>query len=166
MAIGEHKSYALESSKSCPASCSNRRQRVKIVGTGETIPMSARQGDLKRRPAKRRGCIAPPQRELRQRDWVPVRDPRHRRPWLSCQQTLARRLTLRSPSSRCAARRRANRWRISRYRRAVAGFQPRSRRGFLSTLRSCTCGWLRAFAKESPSAQTSMWPSHATSCLI
>ena len=72
MAIGEHKSYALESSKSCPASCSNRRQRVKIVGTGETILMRARQGDLKSRPAKRRGRIGPPQRGLRQRDWVPV----------------------------------------------------------------------------------------------
>src|SRR6266481_8968593 len=71
---------------------------------------------------------------------------------------LARRLTYRSPSSLCAVRRRANRWRISRYRRAIAGFHPRSRRGFLSTLRSCTRGWLKAFAKESPAAQTSMWP--------
>jgi predicted dehydrogenase len=42
---------------------------------------------------------------------------------------------------------------------------PRSRRAFLSTLHSCTCGWLKAFAKESPRAQTSMWPSNATSCL-
>jgi hypothetical protein len=32
---------------------------------------------------------------------------------------------------------------------AQAGFLPRSQRGFLSTLRSCSCGWLRAFAKES-----------------
>jgi len=38
-------------------------------------------------------------------------------------------------------------------------------RGFLSTMRSCTCGWLKAFAKESPSGQTLMWPSNATSCL-
>ena len=51
-----------------------------------------------------------------------------------------------------------------RYRRAIAGFHPRSRRGFLSTLRRCTCGWLKAFAKESASAQTSIWPSNATSC--
>jgi hypothetical protein len=49
--------------------------------------------------------------------------------WLSCRQTLARRLTYRSPSSLCAVRRRANRWRISRYRRAIAGFHPRSRQG-------------------------------------
>jgi len=27
------------------------------------------------------------------------------------------------------------------------------------------CGWLRALAKENPSAQTLMWPSNATSCL-
>jgi len=45
-------------------------------------------------------------------------------------------------------RRRANRWRISRYRRTIARFHPRSRRGFLSTLPSCTCAWLNAFAKE------------------
>jgi Oxidoreductase family, NAD-binding Rossmann fold len=59
--------------------------------------------------------------------------------WLSCRQILSRRLTYRSPSSLCAVRRRANRWRISRYRRATAGFHPRSRRGSLSTLRRCTC---------------------------
>jgi hypothetical protein len=58
----------------------------------------------------------------------------------------------------------ANRWRISRSRRAIAGFHPRSRRGFLSTLPSCTCGWLKAFARESPPAQTLMWPSNATGC--
>ncbi len=52
-----------------------------------------------------------------------------------------------------------------RYRRVIAGFHPRSPRGFLSTLRSCSCGWLKAFAKESPSAQTSMRPSNTTSCL-
>ena len=88
-----------------------------------------------------------------------------RAPWLSCRQIRARRLTYRSPSSLCAVRKRANRWRTSRYRRAIAGFHPRSRRGFPSTLRSCSCGWLKAFAKESPSAQTSMWPSNATSWL-
>jgi hypothetical protein len=38
----------------------------------------------------------------------------------------------------------------------VQALDQRSRRGFLSTLRSCTCGWLKAFAKESPSAPTSM----------
>jgi hypothetical protein len=56
-----------------------------------------------------------------------------RAPWLSCRQTLARRLTYRSPSSRCAVHGRANRRRISRYRRAIAGFHLRSRRGCLST---------------------------------
>ena len=45
------------------------------------------------------------------------------------------------------------------------GMAPGSRRGFLSTSRSSTCGWLKAFTKESPSAQTSIWPSNATSCL-
>jgi hypothetical protein len=88
-----------------------------------------------------------------------------RAPWRSCRPTLVRRLTYRSQSSLCAVRRRANRWRISRYRSGIAGSHPRSRRGFLSMLRSCTSGWLKAFAKESPSAQTSMWPSNATSCL-
>jgi hypothetical protein len=38
----------------------------------------ARPSAYKRHPAKRRGRIGPPQRRLRQRDGVPVRDPRHR----------------------------------------------------------------------------------------
>jgi hypothetical protein len=49
--------------------------------------------------------------------------------------------------------------------RAIAGFHPRARRGFFSTLRNSTCGWLKAFAKESPPAQTLMWPPNATICL-
>jgi predicted dehydrogenase len=47
---------------------------------------------------------------------------------------------------------------------ATAGFPPRPRPGFRSTSRSYTGGWLRAFAKESPSARISIWPSTVTSC--
>ena len=158
--------YCLGEFKELSSIVANQRQQIKIVETGETIQMTApdqvlisgvlQSGTvasvhLKGGTANGTGFLS--------RSTAP------RAPWLSCRQTLARRLTYRSPSSPCAVRRRANRWRISRYRRAIAGFQLRPRRGFLSTLPSCTCGWLKAFAKESPPAQTSMWPSNATSCL-
>jgi hypothetical protein len=47
---------------------------------------------------------------------------------------------IQAPSSLRAVRRRANRSRISLYRRGMAGFHRQSRRGCLSTLRSCTRG--------------------------
>src|SRR5467141_1880559 len=158
--------YCLGEFKELSSVVATQRQRIKIVETDETIQMTApdqvlisgvlQSGavtsvHLKAAPPTGRGSCS--------RSTAP------RATWLSCRQTPARRLTYRSPSSLCAVRRRANRWRISRYRRAIAGFRSRSRRGFLSTLHSCTGGWPKAFAKESPPAQTSIWPSNATSCL-
>src|SRR5216683_878796 len=139
----------------------NQRQQVKIVETGETIPMTSPDQVLLS-GVLQSGAVASVHLKggsSCSRSTAP------RATWLSCRPTLAKRLTYRSPSSLCAVRSRANRWRISRYRRAIAGFHAPSRRGFLSTSRSCTCGWLEAFAKESPSAQTLMWPSNATTCL-
>jgi hypothetical protein len=45
---------------------------------------------------------------------------------------------------------------------AIQRRRPRVAR--VSTLPSCTCRWLKAFAMESPPAQTLMWPSNATGC--
>jgi hypothetical protein len=159
--------YCVGEFKELSSVVANRRQRIKIVETGETIPMTAPDqvlisGVLQSGAVASvhlKGGTAPTGQASCSRSMAP------RAPWLSCRQILASRLTYRSPSSLYAVRRGANRWRISRYRRAIAGFHPQFRRDFLSTLRSCTCGWLNAFVRESPPVQALMWPSNATSCL-
>jgi len=71
--------YCLGEFKELSSVVANQRQRIKIVETGETIHMTAPdQVPYKRRPPKRRGPIGPPQKRHRQRDGVPVRDPRDR----------------------------------------------------------------------------------------
>jgi Gal80p, C-terminal domain/Oxidoreductase family, NAD-binding Rossmann fold len=143
----------------------NRRHRVKIVETGETIPMTSPDQTLLS-GVLQSGAVASVHLKGGTANGTGScsRSTAPRATWLSCRQTLARRLTYRSPSSLCAVRGRANRSRISRYRRAIAGLHLRSRRGFLTTLPSCTCAWLKALGQESPSAQTLMWSSNATRC--
>ena len=95
--------FCLGEFKELSSVVANQRQRAKIAETGETIEMtspdqcsSAASSKAARSyrftskaapPAGRGSCAT----------------------WLSCRQTLARRLTYRSPSSPCAVRRRANR---------------------------------------------------------
>jgi predicted dehydrogenase len=62
--------FCLGDFKELSSVVANQRQRVKIVETGETIPMTA--------PDQVLLSIGPPQRRHGQRDGVPVRDPRHR----------------------------------------------------------------------------------------
>jgi len=158
--------FCLGEFKELSSVVANQRQRVKIVETGEAIQMTSpdqvllsgvlQSGavasvHLKGGTANGTGFLFEIHGTEGDLAVVPA-DPRQA-PYIQVSEFTVR------------GAQRANRWRISRYRRAIAGFHPRSRRGSLSTLRSCTCGWLKAFAKEGPSAQTSMWPSNATSCL-
>src|SRR6267143_1586811 len=156
--------FCLGELKELSSVVANQRQRVKIVETGEAIQMTSpdqvllsgvlQSGavasvHLKGGTANGTGFLFEIHGTEGDLAIVPA-DPRQA-PYIQVSEFTVR------------GAQRANRWRISRYRRAIAGFHPRSRRGSLSTLRSCTCGWLKAFAKEGPSAQTSMWPSNATS---
>jgi hypothetical protein len=63
------------------------------------------------------------------------------------------------PSNRRSSRKPGKTGRSPNCRRPTS-----ERPGSLLTSPSCTCGWLKALAKESPSAQTLMWPCNATSC--
>jgi len=161
--------FCLREFKELSSVVANQRQRVKIVETGETIEMTAPRPDTHKR--------SPPKAARSHRSTskggtangtgflFEIHGTEGRSGYRAGRSSPGDLHTsLRVHCARCAGR--ANHSRISQYRRAIAGFHPRFRRGFLSTLRSSTCGWLKAFAKESPSAQTSMWPSNATSCLM
>src|SRR5467141_4721072 len=127
--------FCLGEFKELSSVVANQRQRVKIAETGETIQMTAPDQVLLS-GVLQSGAVASVHLKGGTANGTGFLFEIHGTevPWLSCRQTPARRLTYRSPSSRCAVRRRANRWRISQYRRAIAGFHPPSRRGFLSTL--------------------------------
>jgi predicted dehydrogenase len=155
--------FCLGEFKELSSVVANQRQRVKIAETGETIEMTSPDQVLLS-GVLQSGAVASVHLKGGTANGTGFLFEIHgtEATWLSCRQTLARRLTYRSPSSQCAVRKRASRWRISRYRRATAGFLPRFRRGSLTT---DTCGWLKAFAKEGSSARTSTWPLNATSCL-
>jgi predicted dehydrogenase len=134
----------------------NQRQRVKIAETGETIQMTSPD----------QGSSAASSKAARSRRSTSRTAPPTG--WGSCSRSMAPRATchragrpapgdlhtgLRVHSARCADG------------QAVGGSldtgEPPlgstrdTRRGSLTTSRSRTCGWLKAFAKERPSAQTS-----------
>src|SRR5258707_7310744 len=143
--------FCLEEFKELSSVVANQRQRVKVVETGETIQMTAPDQVILSGVLQ---CGAVASVHLKgghhQRDGVPVRDPRHRgRPGYRAGKPSPGDLHtgLRVHCARCADGQTAGGSLDTE--RAIAGFLPRSQRGFLSTLRSCSCGWLGAFAKES-----------------
>ncbi len=135
---GEHsidaRAFCLGEFKEVSSVVATQRQRGKIVETGETIEMTSPDQVLLSGVLES-GAVASVhiKGRHRQRDGVTVRDHGTEADLVIARPTLARGLACRSASSPCVVRRGAKRWRISRYRRAIAGFHPRCLRSPPST---------------------------------
>jgi predicted dehydrogenase len=114
--------FCLGEFKEVSSVVATQRQRVKIVETGETIPMTS-PDQMLLRGVLQSGAVASVHINGGTANGTGFLFEIHgtRATWLSCRPGLA----CRSPSSPCAVRRGAKRWRISRYRRVIAGFRPR-----------------------------------------